>query len=151
MILDRIENIGTYLGISRHLDIAIKEIQKGHYKNWDIGRHEIEGNNVFCNRVYLETKEENSWERHEEYLDIHIVIDGSEVIRYSECSYVNDWGEFDAKGDCALAPFSDTGIDLRINPGWFLIVFPQDAHMPGLRDDGEFSDKAIFKVCVKGK
>lgn len=149
MIYDKLENIGTYKGVSGNLDRAIAEIQKGTFAHWEKGRHEIEGNDVFCNIVHLETKDEPAWERHEAYLDIHIVFNGRETIRCAEWHDVSDWGDFDADGDCALAPYSAGGIDFGLAEGWFLIVFPQDAHMPGKKNQTDYSDKAIFKVRVK--
>ena len=149
MIYDKVDNIETYLGIDSNLDMAIREIQSGNYSNWKSGRHDLQGEDVFCNIVHLKTNREALWERHERYLDIHVVTEGSEIIRCSDYRLVPGWGSYDYEGDSALAPYSEEGIDVFLEPGWFLIVFPQDAHMPGLYNKTDFSDKVIFKVRVK--
>lgn len=145
MIFDKVENIGTYLGINHNLDIAIREIQKGTYVSLDKGKHEIAGSDVYCNVVSLETKEQNSWERHEEYLDIHVIVDGAEKIRYAEKNAVCGWGPLDKEGDYSIAQYTTDGIELVLEQGWFFMAFPQDAHMPGI-GTGTISNKAIFKV-----
>ena len=148
MIYDKIENIETYLGINPNLDIAIHETQRGLYAGWDQGRHEIDGDNVFCNSVRINLSDEPSWERHEKYLDIHINLDGTEQIRCADVSDINDWTPFDENNDCAVAPFSTAGIICPMKRGRFLIVFPQDAHMPGIRNGADIGQKVIFKVHI---
>lgn len=146
MIYDKLENISTYLGIHPELDVAIKEIQKGAYINWDLGRHEIDRDNVFCNSVEIELSAEKSWERHKRYLDIHINLDGTEQIRCADICDVRNWTAFDNQNDYAIAPFSTEGICCPMRKGWFLVVFPQDAHMPGIKYGAEKGRKVIFKI-----
>lgn len=148
MIYDKVSNVGTYLGINKNLDIAIHEIQNGSYQKWEEGHYEIEGTNVFCNVVHIKTKQESSWERHEKYLDIHIIRDGSEKIRHAEMGSVSGWEDYDISGDYAIAPYSTSGMDVVLKAGWFLIVFPQDAHISGLKYDSDISNKVIFKVKI---
>ncbi len=146
MIYDRIENIGTYLGIHPNLDTAIRNIQQGSYAGWDSGRHEIDKENVFCNSVKINLSDKPNWERHEGYLDIHINMDGTEQIRCADISEVQNWSAFDAQNDCAVAPYSEDGICCSLKKGWFLIAFPQDAHMPGLKNGAESARKVIIKI-----
>ena len=146
MIYDKVINIGTYLGIHPNLDIAIREIQQKRYVEWDLGRHEIDKENVYCNSVKIELSNKPNWERHERYLDIHINLDGTEQIRCADVSDIKNWNTFSEQNDCAIAPYSTNGICCPIKKDWFLVVFPQDAHMPGVGEMGDSSRKAIFKV-----
>lgn len=146
MIYDRIENIGTYLGIHPNLDIAIRNIQQRLYINWDIGRHEIDKENVFCNSVSINMSDKPNWERHEGYLDIHINLDGAEQIRCTDISDIHNWSNFDVQNDCAIAPYSEKGICCPLDKSCFFIAFPQDAHMPGLNNKAMSGRKVIFKV-----
>lgn len=146
MIIDQVSNIRTYLGIHPNLDTAIRAIEEKQYLQWEPGRHEIDGNDVYCNAVRINYAKENIWERHEGYLDIHISLDGQESIRYCDRERVHGWSDYDPKGDCATAPFSEVGIVIPMTEGKFAICFPQDAHMPGLGEDGKSGRKVIFKV-----
>ena len=148
MIYDKVENIESYLGMSPNLDAAILEIKEHYLEIWPAGRHEIKDDSIYCNVVHAETKNESVWERHKQYLDIHIVISGNEIIRCANFKDVNGWNEYNYIDDYSLAPFSSKGIDIPLIPGWFLIIFPQDAHISLLRNNSEYSDKKIYKVKI---
>ena len=150
MIYDKIENINTYMGINPNLDIAIGIILDGAWQNLPEGRQELKGNDLYCNNVQIQTKTESIWERHEKYLDIQIVKKGDEIIRYTEWNEIQEWSDYDEKSDCATAPYCTKGIDMQMMPGWFMILFPQDAHMPGIRGSAQVSEKTIFKVRIPG-
>ena len=149
MIYDSIENAETYLGISSNLDRALQEIQKGAYLNWKNGRHMVEGEAVYCNVISLTYAKEGLWERHEKYLDIHISYEGNEEIRVADQREVDGWEPFNAESDSTTAAFSEKGIMFPMRKGSFLIVFPQDAHIPGLSSSAEDGRKAIFKVRIR--
>ncbi len=148
MIYDRVENAKTYLGIHPNLDRALREIQKGTYKTWENGRNTVDGDSVFCNVVMMKYGQKPLWERHEGYLDIHINFEGTEGIRVADKNQVPDWEAFHPESDSAVAPFSEDGLVMPMKKDTFLIVFPQDAHMPGVGPDGGSGRKAIFKVRI---
>ena len=149
MIYDRIESAETYLGIHPNLDRALREIRKGAYTAWENGRHTVDGDKVFCNVISPAYRNESIWERHENYLDIHISFDGAESIRAADQNEITGWTPYDPAGDCATAAYSEAGVKLPMKKGWFLVVFPQDAHMPCLSAEAENGRKAIFKVQIK--
>lgn len=146
MIYDRIEHIETYRGIHPNLDAAIAAIREGKYQDWTPGRLGIRGEDVFRNGAEIVYRKENPWEYHEKYLDIHISLEGSERIRCTDREQIAAWSPYDEQGDCATAPGTEAGTEFRMEKGSFLICFPQDAHMPGLGEEGKTGRKLIFKV-----
>ncbi|MGL4388510.1 MAG: YhcH/YjgK/YiaL family protein [Brevinema sp.] len=78
-----------------------------------------------------ESKEYASWEAHEKYIDIQILISGEEMILLADRSHLKattaydsekDWIEFE--GEARTSSIFSTG-DVGI-------FFPRDAHKPGL-------------------
>ena len=146
MIYDRVENAGSYLGISPNLDIAIRAIQDGTYLNREAGKHELAGDDVYFNVLSVSYKQENLWEYHKNYLDIQISLDGGEVIRCANKDEVEGWEAYITEKDAAFAPYSEKGLAFPMEKGRFMILFPQDAHMPGLGKPGKEEHKAVFKI-----
>ena len=115
------------------------------------GQHEIDGEYFFVNILTYNTQPsaERIWEAHREYIDVHTVIDGSELVSQNfieDC----DCGEYHADRDyLEVAHSSNTRFTLR--PGYFAVFYPQDAHQTGVREEKEPSQpvrKAVFKIRV---
>lgn len=146
MIYDHVDNINCYLRIDPNLDTVIREIQSGEYTAWESGRHDIKGNDAYCNVTTVKYTENPLWERHEKYLDIHINLEGTEQIQCENINMITDWSTYNPEGDYSTAPDTKTGTAMEMRKGMFLIVFPQDAHMPGLVKTAGQSRKVIFKA-----
>ena len=64
------------------------------------------------------------------YIDVHILLEGTERIGWKAIEDVKqEIKPYDKEGDCALyADPSTTWVDLL--PGQFMIVYPEDPHAP---------------------
>ena len=82
MIYDTIENARLYKGMNPHLDKAIEFMLTQDLDALPMGRTEIDGSNVFCNKMEAQTMpaEEKLFEMHRVYMDIQIDLQGSECI-----------------------------------------------------------------------
>ena len=82
MIFGNIQNLKEYA----FLEDAVKECfdYAGSHdlKAYEKGSHEIDGKRLFVNIVEYQTveAEKRFWEAHREYLDIHLMLDGTEQI-----------------------------------------------------------------------
>lgn len=149
MILDTIDHIGSYRGISPYLDCAIAAIEAGIHLNREVGRVEIDGENVFLSVQRPVYRESSSWERHERYIDIQISLSGDEACGWAPAKAVLGWEAYDAVADICFAHGENTGLTLSLQQGWFVIFFPQDAHMPCLRGALENTGyKVVYKVRI---
>lgn len=113
----------------------------------ELGRIELDGDNLFINNVNpkLITAEEQVLEVHRDYLDIHIPLDAVEIIGIkplADCKNLTQ--EYEKEKECGL--YSDTPTNfIRVHPGEFLIVYPEDAHAPLI------GEGMIRKLIVKIK
>ncbi len=112
-----------------------------------LGRIELDGDNLFINNdnPTLRTRKEQIIEVHQRYLDVHIPLDGPEVIGWSPlCDLKEERQAYSAEKDCAL--YADRpSTYVTVYPGQFLIVYPEDGHAPII---GEGTRR---KLCVKVK
>ncbi|WP_435167980.1 YhcH/YjgK/YiaL family protein [Paenibacillus glycanilyticus] len=117
-------------------------------KEWPEGRLELRGDQLYINFMSFDTKsqEEQIAEKHEQYLDIHYLIEGSEQIGWSPLrESMIPSQPYDEEDDYALyAPQADEHL-LAIKPGMYAVFFPDDVHRPGM-GDGSMIKKAVVKI-----
>lgn len=114
--------------------------------SYTLGRHDI-NEDVFVNIVSYETKEEDAcfYEAHREYVDVHIMLDGKEIINVNEIDHMKQ-APYEKENDF-LPLFGDKKTAVKMYHGDVLICFPHDAHETAVKvDEKEKIKKAIFKV-----
>jgi biofilm protein TabA len=74
-------------------------------------------------------REQGFWEAHRAYIDVQYVASGCESIGYAHISRLRA-GRYDAEAD--LLKLEGEGEYVTARPGTFVILFPQDAHMPAI-------------------
>lgn len=148
MIKDSIQNSAIYLGIHPGIDKALASIAAGECHNWDEGRYDIQSDNIFCLIQEYETKPEGRLEAHDRYIDIQVVLKGSERIGYADRSSLAPDGTFDGLKDIGF--FEGEGYPLFLKEGEFAVFFPGDGHAPCLTSGDKPCRvrKAVYKVRV---
>ena len=115
----------------------------------EAGRHEIDGDSLFCNFNQYQTKpvDDCRFEAHKRYIDVHVMAAGQELIDSQDISLL-EADPFDDEADFTLADGS-TAVRVKLVPGSFAVYFPQDAHKPGVAVDDAPSlvSKAVIKVA----
>lgn len=108
----------------------------------------LDGDRLFINNVLAEAKaqSEQPLEAHRAYLDIHILLEGTERIGWRALGDCREpRAPFDVENDYMLFDQEATSyVDLL--PGQFAIVYPEDAHAP-LIGQGSIR-KLIVKALV---
>lgn len=97
-----------------------------------LGRIEVDGNRLYINNINPECVEASQQvlEAHRQYIDIHILLNGEEVIGWKSLDEVTHESKpYDAESDCALYK-EPASTYVHLHPGQFLIVWPEDAHAP---------------------
>lgn len=86
------------------------------------------------------------FEAHRVFADVHAVLEGEERLEVAAVSGLHEETDYDEAEDVSFhAGATDVTVTLR--PGWFAIVFPGEAHRPGLWIDGPRPvTKAVAKV-----
>ena len=82
MIYARNSDALSYRGIHPNLDLALAHITPEFLAAVGEQRTELKGGDVYATRFTYETvpEEESFFEAHRKYLDIHIMVDGSEGV-----------------------------------------------------------------------
>jgi len=145
MVIDDLKNSALYLGMHPRMKDAFRYLQKTDFSRIDPGRHEIGGADLFALIQQYDPKprEKARWEAHRKYIDVQYVLSGSEFFGYAPLERLNsvaydeskDFHELKGEGDFLYVP-----------AGTFLILFPRDAHMPGIAGPGS---QPVKKIVVK--
>lgn len=149
MIVDKLGNAHIYFGVSERLKKALEFLQDNDIDKLETGRHDIDGDDVFVNVVEYTSRplEESVWEAHRDYIDVQYVAKGHECIGYEYIGNLDVTQEYDEKTDSLL--LKGNGNMVQCDAGTFMVLYPEDAHMPGVQDGGPCEmKKAIVKVRV---
>lgn len=95
-------------------------------------------------------KAEKRYEAHRKYIDIHVVLEGKEYVEVSNVEHLVDQTEYNAESDIW---FGDVKADAKfsgyLEPGYFLICFPEDTHLVGAHEDtAEEVRKIVYKIAI---
>lgn len=118
------------------------------------GKHDL-GNGVSVNIMTYDTKlRQNAvYEAHQAYVDIQLILDGQEIISVEPLETMHAGtclAEFDLEKDVELYAGNMSGVDHVLRAGEYLILGPQQAHMPGICIGSPSRvRKAVVKVPVK--
>jgi biofilm protein TabA len=111
------------------------------------GKHPIDGENVFVLVTEGPPKEPEkaAWEGHKNYIDIHYVVSGKEKIGLAPVASATLTKAYDASKDIAF--YTTDGRFYEADTSTFLIIFPENAHCPGVKVDGyDTVKKIVIKV-----
>lgn len=133
----------------KHFIDVLRFLESGPIARLSDGKYEINDQGAFAIIETYETKEASDCfiECHRKYIDIQLVIEGSErigVCHKSACDEFTYDEEKDfqkLKGETAL---------LTLEKGSFMIFYPDDAHMPKVRygESSGIVKKIVFKIPV---
>jgi len=148
MIFDSLSFSSKYNRLSENLAVALTFILNADLQKLQVGEHQIEGDNVFYIVDEYKTKPsaEMKLEAHRRYIDIHVVISGSEHIGHEFFSDQKVVKNYDETNDYAL--YDGSATFFKLMPGSFAIFYPNDLHMPGVGDFKTNVKKLVMKVSV---
>ena len=138
MIVDEIKNAGLYENRFPEVKKALDEMKKYSSANYPQGRKEIDGENAFLllNAYETHPETEGFLEAHKKYLDVMLMVEGEGSVYVKAVSEMgNPIREYDTKCDAALWQMKSDSTQIRLKEGMFLILFPEDAHLPGCSID----------------
>ena len=150
MIYARNEDALWYRGIHPELDKALERITPEFLDSVGYERMEIDGSDLYVTRFTYETipDEESFFEAHLRYLDIHIMVDGSERVEIAPPEALTRFEQNEA-GDF-YAYRGEGRYKLTLSPEDFLVVFPGDAHkIKRCVGTPKTVTKVVFKVRIR--
>lgn len=150
MIFGNIQNLEEYPFLEEQIKECFAYAREHELVSYEKGSHEIDGDCLFVNVVEYTTTtaEERFWEAHRQYLDLHLMLRGTEQIDLNFIQNM-DVKEFVEKDDF-LPMDGEKNSSVILRDGDFLICYPSDGHRTAVAVDGpETIKKAIFKIRIK--
>lgn len=152
MIYDKLCNLDRYLGLSKNLDLATAFLQTADLSSLSFGRIAIAGDQVYANHFTYDTAPfsgQDLFEDHRQHLDLHIVLSGREKIAISSPEDMIQT-EIREQED-AIMYLGTSGNTLSLERGDFLLLFPQEVHLPKLSHGVPCQvDKLVIKISLQG-
>jgi biofilm protein TabA len=149
MIIDIIKNASKYFNVHPSFAKAFEYIQKTDLNNIEMGKYEIDGENlkaIFSNKKGMTAAESVAkFECHNKHIDIQLCINGKELIGWKpreKCKIEN--GGYNPDKDVQLYN-EQPDMYFQLTDGQFAIFFPEDVHAPMIGED------EIKKLVIKVK
>lgn len=156
MIVDTLDNINYYFGMSKELDSALSVLKHYNLSLLEPGDYfdfPISGCNTTLKILEPEiVTDENAipWEYHQNLIDVQCVLKGgTELIGYAPRSKLDGW-EYDEARDTAFTTAKCNYLPIRLEEYDFAIFFPQDAHRKIQSAGAEGYHKLVLKVPTSG-
>ena len=123
---------------------AIDYINSHDLKTLPTGKTVID-DDIYINVMEVETKAENIYEAHRDYIDIHCMIDGEEAIAIAPVEEMEVTEDYNKENDCVIGKAK--GERHIVRTGQYCITMPSEAHSPCLSvSSPKKIRKAVFKV-----
>ena len=131
MIFASVEHTHRYSNVGPGIATALTFINDVDSSAFYPHKEEIQGSKVFASFHDTTTKpaEGRYFEAHRTYIDVQFIVSGEEVIRVTDVSPLTETVPYDAERDIAFYKQAP-GNDMHLRPGDFVILFPEDAHLP---------------------
>ncbi|MBO5154529.1 MAG: YhcH/YjgK/YiaL family protein [Eubacterium sp.] len=149
MIFGNINNLKEFPFLEEQIKECFAYAKSHDLNSYEKGSHEIDGDRIFVNIVEYTTTtpKERFWEAHKNYLDVHLMIHGTEQIDLNFIQNM-DVKEFVEKDDF-LPMDGEKNSSVILRDGDFQICYPSDGHRTAVEVNGpEQIKKAIFKVRI---
>ena len=147
MILGKNREAAAYRGLHPRLDRALECLTDEFLASVGTETRTLEGDALYVTRFDYDTVpfEETFFESHKRYLDIHVMVKGSERV---DIAHPEGLTLDENKGDF-YGYHGDAEQSVILRPGNFLVVFPEDAHRLKIAvDKPEAVSKVVFKILV---
>ena len=152
MIVDTLAQSARYRGISFLLDKGLLAMGRLVAAPPADGKQELGLPGLTASLSPYETGDpgEKLFEAHRRFIDIQVVLAGSETLYWASLSSLEMREEYSEEKDIAFYE-GRAGLAVPLEPGWFTVLFPADAHKPGCLAPGAGPApvrKLVIKVAV---
>ncbi len=145
MITDALKHADRYAALHRLLPGAFEYLASTDLVALAAGTYELDGRRLYAVvQDYVTKRQElGAWESHRCYIDLQVVARGTERIGYAPGSRMRA-GAYDEARD--VQPLSGGGDFVTVQAGDFVLLWPDEAHMPGIATT---EPAAVRKIVVK--
>ena len=116
----------------------------------DIGKHVVDSDFFYVVQKYLtKNSEECELESHRKYIDVQIMLKGTEVIQIADTSKLSIKKEYDDKKDVVYWHTKNAMNQVLLREGDYIILYPEMAHKGAIKlDESEEVLKIVGKVLL---
>ena len=149
MIHGDLQQSESYRLLPTAFQTAIAFLQQQDLTALALGRHDIDGDRMYANVMSFETApaDTKQAEVHEEYIDLQVLIAGSERIEFALPGAHPPATEYDVAGDYYLVASMENCCEVVLAPLQFAAFFPAEPHKPGcIAKQAETLKKVVVKI-----
>ena len=82
-------------------------------------------------------------------MDIQFLVSGQEIIECSDLKNMSITEEYSDETDAVLGTCDKVDYRFKMEEGSFLILFPEEAHLPGVTSENEsINQKIVIKIPI---
>lgn len=152
MIRDELKNAQLYEGLGAGIAAALRYLRATDLAALPAGKHEIAGKDLIAivEEYHSRTHAQCFWEAHRRHIDVQCVVRGAEKIGYANLGALNVTQPYNEEKDVMkLDDPAGVGEFMTIRAGSFVILGPEDAHMPCLAvTEPAPTKKVVMKVRI---
>jgi YhcH/YjgK/YiaL family protein len=152
MILDRIDNTRLYLGLHADFAKAFDILTDKTLSQKKDGKYAVDDEKIYYTIQHYTTKppNEGNLEAHRKYIDIQFLLAGVEILGYAPLKGLTTAEIYNPKKDIAFFNTPKEITKVKLEPGLFCILFPDDAHLPCRQLAGPTEvQKVVIKIKIK--
>lgn len=151
MIIADLKDFNRYSNGNDKIQRAFQFIQETNLQVLEVGKHLIDGEDIFVLVQEYVTKEPElcRFESHERYIDIQFIVSGAEKMSWLPIDKLTLAENDLAKTDKALYKDSSAGNNFIVKEGQFVIFYPEDGHKACIAvDEPCLVKKLVLKVSL---
>lgn len=142
MIIDKTENLTIYERLLPNLRSGLQAIGSMG-KDMETGKYEFEGGYFLVQEGETRPVDDGDYEVHRKYLDVQIILSGSEEVAWNDISELKTTEDYDSEKDKEMLSGASEHL-FTVTEGMCWIAFPHDAHK-ACRDTGK---RRMYKKIV---
>lgn len=149
MIIDTLDHADTYTSLHPYFAQAFAFLRDPALATLPLGKHKIDGDAIYANIQDYTARDikDCRLEAHRRYIDIQFLLTGNEAIGYTPISdTLTETVPYSDKDDILF--YAGTGTPIPFTPNGFFILFPQDAHAPGIETTLGTVRKIVIKIAL---
>lgn len=149
MIFDHLNNAARYEVLHPDFRLAFDFLQRSDLAQLSVGKHTLRGNEVFAlvsDAVGFGGKEQARLESHQRYLDIQVVVAGTDVMGWRNQAACHEVTEPYAPERDVVFYGDRPLVWLAVPAQHFVVFYPEDAHAP--LATAEMVRKVVFKIAL---
>ena len=127
MIVDKLDHILMYEPLLKNLKNGLEAVKA--LESVETGKYEFDGGYFMVQKGTTKPLEEGTFEAHRKYVDVQIIMEGSEEVAWSDITDLTSVIEYDSEKDAQRLSGKFDHV-IKVSKGMFYAAFPHDGHKP---------------------